>query len=236
MLSIARSLWRGVTWRTLLTVQAIGFGLALLQWSGNAAAFRAAVPPTWILVHFTLWSLSALFIVPATLRADEAVKRGARPVWAYLRGAAAAVLSALSITVVAACIALGYGRTWFHPQHLAPGMLSALYVKSLMEICFTGGLALLCRVNNHLARQILVHIHDVEERRTTLERRLTESRLAIAEAQMDPAELLRTLAAIRGDLEHSAPGADRRLDELILKLRRAMKRTVVAVEPGLVEP
>lgn len=236
MLSIARNVWRGVTWRTLLSVQAVALALALFQWSGDGAASRAAVPATWILVHFTLWALSALFIVPATLRADEAVKRGARPLWAYLRGAATALLSALSITVLAACVALGYGRAWFHPQHLPPGALSAAYVKTVMEMCFTGGLALLCRVNHHLARQILVYIHDVEDRRTTLERRLTESRLAIAEVQMDPAELLHALAAIRRDLERSAPGADRKLDELILKLRRAITRTAVAVEPGLVEP
>ena len=236
MLSLARNVWRGVSWRTVLTVQTVALGLALLQWSDEGAASRAAVPPTWILVHFTLWALSGLLIVPATLRADEAVKRGARPLWAYSCAMASAVLIALSITAVAACAVLGYGRAWPHSQHLQPGALSAMYVKSVMDMCFTGGVALLCRVNHHLARQILVYIHDVKDRRTVLERRLTESRLAIAEAQMDPAELLHALAAVRGDLERSAPGVDGRLDELILKLRRAMTRTVAAVEPGSVEP
>jgi len=236
VLRIESSVWSGVTWRKLLIVEAIALGLALLQWRGDGAAFRAAVPPTWIFVHFTLWALSGIFIVPATLRAGEAVKRGARPLSAYWRGAATAVLCALSLTIVTAYLALGYGRTWFHPQPLPPGAISALYVKSLMEMCFTGGLALLCWVNDHLVRQILVYIRDVEDRRTALERRLTESNLAIAEAQMDPEELLSSLAAIRGDLENCAPGADGKLDQLVVKLRRAMTRTVVASDPALVEP
>jgi hypothetical protein len=115
-------------------------------------------------------------------------------------------------------------------------LLWGLYVKSLMEICFTGGLVLLCRVNQHLAGQTLIYIQDLEARRTTVERRLTDSRLAIAEAQVDPAELLHALADIRSDLEHSAEGADDKLDALILKLRIAMRRTVTASEHGLAQP
>jgi hypothetical protein len=229
MLSMA--LWRGVTWKALLSVQAVAGGLALLQWSDTGAEFKAAAPSTWILVHFLLWGLSALFIVPATLRADEAVRRGARPFWAYLLGLATAVLAALSITAVVGCVVLGYGRTWSQPQPLPSGILTALSVRSVMDLCFTGGVALLCRINQHLVRQTLIYIQDVEDRRTVLEARLTDSRLAIAEAQMDPAELLHTLADIRGDLEHSAQSADWKLDELIVKLRGAMTRTVIASEP-----
>jgi hypothetical protein len=171
-------------------------------------------------------------IVPATLRADAAVKRGTRPLLAYSLGMAIAVLAALSITAVAACLVLGYGRAWYHPQRLPSGALSALYVRSLMDMSFTGGLALLCRVNQHLARQMLIYIRDVEERRTTLEGRLTDSRLAIAESQIDSAELLHALAEIRSDLEHPTLSADGKLDGLIVKLRRAMTRTVAAGEPG----
>lgn len=234
MLSMA--LWRGVTWRAVLSVQAVAAGLALLQWSDTDAEFKAAAPSTWILVHFMLWALSALFILPATLRADEAVRRGARPFWAYLLGMAAAVLAALSITAMVACVVLGYGRTWSHPQPLPSGILMAVYVRSVMDMSFTGGIALLCRINQHLARQTLIYIQDVEDRRTVLEARLTDSRLAIAEAQMDPAELLHTLADIRSDLEHSARSADGKLDQLIVKLRGAMTRTVVASEPEMVQP
>jgi len=233
MLKGARLFWNGVTWRKLLSAQAVAAALALLQWSGNDAAFKATVPSTWILVHFTQWALSALFIVPATLRADDAVKRGARPLWAYSLAMAISVLAALSITAAIACAALGYGRAWSHGQNLPPEMMLALYVKSTAEMCFTGGLALLCRINHHLARQALVYIQDMEERRTLLEERLTDSRLAIAEAQMDPKDLIRALANIKSDLEHSARSADGKLDELIVKLRRAMTRTVVASETGM---
>jgi hypothetical protein len=228
----ARVVWRGVTWRALLSAQALAFALALLQWRDYDAELRAAVPTTWIFVHFTIWALSALFIVPATLRADEAVKRGSRPLYAYSLGMVIAVLTALLITAAAACVALGYGRAWSHPQPLPSGALSALYVRSLMDMCFTGGLALLCRINQHLARQMLIYIQDIEERRTMLEGRLTDSRIALAESQMESAELLDALAEIRCDLEHPTLGADGKLDELILKLRRAMTRTVVAEEPG----
>ena len=232
---VARSIWAGVTWRKLLTAQAVALGLAVLEWSNNPD-FSALVPPTWVVVHFTLWALSGFFIVPATLRADQAVMRGARPLWAYLGGMTGAVLIALSITTVLACLALGYGRFWSHTQSVSPVILLALYVKTLMDLCFAGGLVLLCRVNQHLARQIAVNLQHAEDRRTTLERRLTDSRLAIAEARMDPAALLRSLAEIRSDLAQSGSSADGKMDELILKLRRAMARTVMASEAEITQP
>lgn len=234
-MSVAQPVSTGIPWRRYLTAQAVAFGLATLEWIGDDA-FRAAVPPTWIIVHFMLWGLSALFIVPATLRADRAVMRGARPLWAYLRGMTGAVLGALSITAVFGCLALGYGRFWSHPQSLPLISLVARYIRTLMDLWFAGGLVLLCRVNQHLARQIAVNIRDAESRRTTLERRLTDSRLAIAEARMDPAALLHALADIRGELAQSASRGDGKLDELISKLRRATADTVRAAESETIYP
>jgi len=233
-LSRTRPMWAGVTWRRLLTAQAVALGLAALEWSDNPQ-LAAKVPATWVVVHFTLWALSGLFIVPATLRADQAVAQGARPLRVYLGGMTRAVLTALSITAVLACLAFGYGRFWSHPLGLPAVMLLALYVKTLMDLWFSGGLVLLCRVNQHLARQIGLNLRHAEDRRTTLERRLTDSRLAIAEARMDPTALLRSLAEIRSDLAQSESGADAKMDELIVKLRRAMARTVMASESEIMQ-
>ena len=209
--------------------------MALLEWI-NDDEVRAAAPPTWIIIHFMLWGLSALFIVPATLRADLAVMQRAPPLWAYLRGMMSAVLSALSITALFACLALGYGRFWAHPQSLPSAALVARYVKTLMDLCFAGGLVLLCRINHYQARRIAINIQNAEDRRTTLERRLTDSRLAIAEARMDPTALLQALADIRHDLAHSASGGDGKLDELIAKLRRATADTMRAAESETIYP
>src|SRR5262249_34852267 len=160
--SVSRPVWQGVTWRRLLTAQAVSFGIAVLVWNGDNYDSRDSVPHTWIVVHFMLWATSALFIVPATLRADDAVAVGARPLWAYRRGMTIALLTALATTATLACLALGYGRLWFHPQNLPMVAISALYVKELMDLCFAGGLALLCRVNQHLARQIALSIERAE--------------------------------------------------------------------------
>jgi LytS/YehU family sensor histidine kinase len=68
--------------------------------------------------------------------------------------------------------------------------------------------------------------------RVRLEQQLIESRLATAEAQIDPRMLFEALREIRSSLARAEPQADTQLDRLIRRLRNALARTVVAGESG----
>jgi hypothetical protein len=62
-------------------------------------------------------------------------------------------------------------------------------------------------------------------RRVQLEGQLIESRLATAEAQVDPQMLFSALAEIRDGFSRSSPDADAKLDDLVQQLRNALTRT-----------
>ena len=66
-------------------------------------------------------------------------------------------------------------------------------------------------------------------------RQIVDSRLAAAEAQIDPAMLFRALGEIKGGFERSEPEVEEKLNRLIQTLRAALARTV-ANEPGSAAP
>ena len=64
-----------------------------------------------------------------------------------------------------------------------------------------------------------------------VERRLIESRLAAAQAQIDPERVLRHLAEIRNLYASARPGADERLEALIQELRASVAQGVDVIQP-----
>jgi sensor histidine kinase YesM len=88
---------------------------------------------------------------------------------------------------------------------------------------------MLVYLNRRLAQRMLEGVRGAELRRVQLERQLVESRLATAEAQIDPQMLFSALADIRLGLERASPDADAKLDGLVQRLRLALAGTVVAV-------
>ena len=73
---------------------------------------------------------------------------------------------------------------------------------------------------------MLERVQAAELKRVQLEGQLIESRLAMAEAQVDPQMLFSALEEIRDGFSHSLPNADAKLDELVQHLRSALARTV----------
>jgi hypothetical protein len=88
--------------------------------------------------------------------------------------------------------------------------------------------------NRRRATQILEGIRAAELKHVELERRLIESRLATAQAAIDPGALFASLASIRNLYATSAPSADRELDRLIEDLRDM--RVASGVAPAMRDP
>jgi sensor histidine kinase YesM len=84
--------------------------------------------------------------------------------------------------------------------------------------------------NQRTADRMLERFRSSELRRAQLERQLVESRLATAEAQIDPAMLFDALGAIKLGYMRGEERAEAQLNELIQTLRTALARTVNAPE------
>jgi sensor histidine kinase YesM len=74
-------------------------------------------------------------------------------------------------------------------------------------------------VNRRSAQRILEGVRGAELKRVQIERRLTESRLATAQAQIDPHILTRSLTEVRNLYKRGSPEADLELDALIQRLQ-----------------
>jgi hypothetical protein len=81
-------------------------------------------------------------------------------------------------------------------------------------------------MNRRTTERTLERLQAAELKRVQLEGQLIESRLAMAEAQVDPEMLFSALAQIRDGFSRSLPNADAKLDELVQRLRSALARTV----------
>jgi hypothetical protein len=209
----------------VFATQALGLAVAVMRslgaWESGAPAHRLATP-------FFMFQLGALFVLLATLCADEAVSRGARPARAYP--------VALLIASIITAVTQWYGRLWFGPSGMPIDAQGIRLVLAGLDVGLLGGLAMLAYVNRRIADQILEGVREAELRRVRLERQLIESRLAAAEAQVDPQTLFGALADIRNGFERAAPDADRRLGNLIQDLRAALARTTIPTEPGAGRP
>ena len=85
-------------------------------------------------------------------------------------------------------------------------------------------------MNQRAADRLLLNFRNSELRRVQLERQLVESRLATAEAQIDPTMLFNQLADIKLGFIHGEDRAEEQLNALIQALRAALARTVSAHE------
>jgi len=74
-------------------------------------------------------------------------------------------------------------------------------------------------------------VRAAELERVGVERRLIESRLAAAQAQIDPERVFRHLAEIRNLYASARPGADERLEALIQELRASVAQGVDVTQP-----
>ncbi len=205
-----------MTWRMLLTALMLAFCLNVIRWVQNSMQAPANFPTSSLVIT----NLGALLVMVATLAADEAIRRG---VSAWL-----ACLIALGTASVFTALGQWYIRAWLHLYTSVnkPGVPLPVQRTQMIfvacDVVVFGGFAMLAYVNHRGAQRILDGVRSAELERVLIERRLTESRLATARAQIDPNALFLSLEEIRCCYSQASPDADRKLDELILRLQTAV--------------
>jgi hypothetical protein len=225
MTEFIRAVARSITWRRVITAWLLGFVMFLVRTLGFVGQ---DVPSTVPASGLVITNLMALLVLLAALSADEAIHRGVRPWLAVV----------VPLVLASVCTALGqwYIRAWFHFYSAInrPGV--PIEVQRTMMIyvaCDTlmfGGFAMLAFLNRRNGERILDGIRGAELRRVQLEQQLTESRLAMTRAQIDPSALFESLGEIRSLYASAAPHADRKMDELIQRLQDSVTDNAVAGE------
>ncbi len=209
---------RALRWRTLFALEVLG-QCAILVESTEDFLFG-----TWFghpSLHYASMALNVLLLIPVGLVADALVARGARERYVYTT----AVFATWPVAFLSTCT-----MEWLYLRVFAvpPGVPNLFWKAAFMtsnHLYIYGAFALLVYFNQRMADRLLENFRDAELRRVTLEQQLAASRLAAAEAQVDPRRLFDDLARIRGEFADDAPGAEDSLNDLIQSLRTAMGRT-----------
>jgi sensor histidine kinase YesM len=220
-------MWHGMTWRRILLTQAI---VALAVRVEN---FEYQLLGTWMghpSLQYVAMSLSAFVLLAVTLYADERVNRGARASLVY----PVTVLLAFPLTFI---VTGGVEEVYYAVLRLPQAAAEAhrwVFISTAEDIAVICAFGMVIYMNRRTAERTLERLQAAELKRVQLEGQLIESRLAMAEAQVDPQMLFSALAEIRDGFRSSLPNADAKLDELVQHLRGALARTVAIdrEEPG----
>jgi hypothetical protein len=211
-----RAVWSGITWRRVGLVLALG-QLDPLQWS---VGFQfPGVPFGKAHLEFAAAGVYSLLLLPVALYADEAMRRGARPGYVY----AATLLINPVLGCMVACLVL---RLYCFLYAIPLPEPRWGFLIAGIDFSVFGALGLMAFFYRRAAVRIVENLRGAELRRVELDRQLVESRLATAEAQVDPQMLFSALAQVKRSLQEGVPEAAGRLDELIQTLRAALTRAV----------
>jgi len=217
-----RAVWSGMTWRRILLAQALGQVAAILatvEWG----YFGEGIHHTSL--HFVFMSGYVFFLLPLALLADEAIRRGAPPRYVY---PALLLINPLIACAVAGAALWVYCALWSLPW---PAQRWG-FTEAGLHLSVYCALGLLVFMNRRAADRMLEGVRGAELRRVQLDQQLVESRLATAEAQIDPQMLFSALAQIKRGLEQGTPEAEEKLNQLIQTLRTALTRTIAVDKSG----
>ena len=207
-----------LTWRRVAITQCIVAVAVLLESFEYDLLGTGLGHPS---LHYVAMSVTAFTLLVVTLYTDSLVDRGANPRLVYPLTVAFAIPAAFAVTGLAQA---AYFAVLGVPQAVIDahrwGFLST--AEDIALICAFG---MVIYMNRRTAERMLEGLQAAELKRLQLEEQLVESRLATAEAQVDPGQLLAALATIRDGFSRSAPDAHARLDELVQQLRNALART-----------
>ncbi len=222
-MSYLRGIGKALTWPKLLTTQ------VLAQISVLMAAVEEGRWGQWMQhesLHNAAAAAAAFVLLVVALMVDEAMKGGAPPRRAFPIAIAISIVVSCAMTdLVLRCYELVF--------HVPPVVFK---VRIIMVVVYgvgfatVGAFAMLVYLNRRTTERMLERVRSAELRRIELEQQLVASRLAAAEAQVDPQMLFAALSDIRASLDREAPNADTKLDELVQRLRRALAGTVVAAD------
>ena len=210
----ASALWGRLTWRSAIVTQSLGALFALTDWleRGSIAS------PRLLAYLLCAQAVLALLAMLAALAGDEAVRRG----WKVLRAFVMVVLCASALNAAAQWILhTGFGD-------IVPGRGPAVIANDFFNVGVLWGTVLMVYLNRQSAARLLAHLRADELERAEAERRMITSRVAAAEARMDPVSVLRQLSEAREQFAAGHFGADARLEDLIATLRESVRRSVAA--------
>jgi hypothetical protein len=205
------NLLRSITWRAVLLTQLLGAVFALTPWLEEWGQPGQPYLPFSLLEQ----SLTALIMMLAAFAGDEYVRRG----WSVLRAFAVILVGAFGATAL-----LHWGMT----QLLGVSDPYQGFQQLLNSFLGAGaywGMPLLVYLNRQSAARLLATVRAGELRRVQAERRLVESDLAAAQAQINPAAVLEKLSQVRDLYEAASAEADRELELLIGELRETATRS-----------
>ncbi len=205
---------RAVTWRAILVTQTLGLMFAVFPWLEQ---WHQPTQPR-LLVSVLSQAITALLVMLAAFAGDESVRRG----WHVWRAFAVVALCASGANVLA---------QWLLSCALSAGSPEHSWLEILNDFLSVGGVwgtALMVFLNRRAAQRLLTRLRAGELERVQAEQRLLASRLAAAEAQIDPSALLRQLAGVRNLYATGQVGAEEQFEALITGLRETVARGATA--------
>ena len=212
--------WASFTWRRVLLTQLLAQIVAVFIGLDDFGYFGESIGHTSM--HFVTMSAYAFVLLPVAFCAEETVTRGARPIVVY------SILLVFINPLIA--VAIAGAMQWLYcvlfvvpwpPQRWG-------FTEAGSHLSIPCSLALLVYMNGRAADRMLEGVRGAELRRVQLDQQLVQSRLATAEAQIDPQMLFSELAQIKRGLEESQPHAEKQMNELIQTLRAAFASTAAA--------
>jgi hypothetical protein len=215
-----RAIWSGITWRRVGLVLVMG-QIVALPWSLYFKYFDESFGRAHL--EFAVTGLYSLLLLPVALYADEAMRCGARPHYVYP--------AILFINSILACTVAGFVLRFYCFWFAVPlPELRWGFILVGLDFSNYGAVALLAFFCRRAAERIVENLRGAELRRVELDRQLVDSRLATAEAQVDPKMLFGALAQVKCSLEEGVPEAEGNLDELIQTLRAALTRAAATMK------
>jgi hypothetical protein len=219
MIGRLRVALKPLTWRWYLGLQILG-QLPVLAYETEFPMFGS-----WMghpSLHSVAMVVAVTVLIGVGLLAEAAVDRGATPRLTYGLAMAAIIPVLVLSTVSSESL---YLKLFPQPQSRVQRFYWYSAISTSADMLAAAGLGMLVFANQRTAERMLRNIREAERRRTELERQLVESRLATAEAQIDPIRLFNSLAKIRGEYAEDSAHAEERLNDLIQELRNALART-----------
>jgi hypothetical protein len=210
-------------WRRIVLTQAIvALSVFVKSFEGKPLGSWMGHPS----LAYVATSLSALLLLAVTLYADSIVTRGASARLVY----PLTVLGAFPLTFIVTWSAEQLYCAVFSVPAAAAEAQRWKFISYAVDIALICAFGMVIFMNRRTAERMLERVQSAELKRVQLEGQLIESRLATAEAQVDPQMLFSALAEIRDGFSRSSPDADARLDRLVQHLRTALARTVAIGE------
>jgi hypothetical protein len=216
--------WRAIrarfTWRAVLTAQALAQAVVLVAAMEDQGRWG-----TWMgrpSLHNVAAGSTALVLLILAFAVEEYMARGASARRSYPLAIALALVCSWAMSYL--CLVIFEAA--FHAPPI-PVLIRRFAVLSYgISFASAGSFAMLVYLNRRTAQWALERVTLAELRRVQTEREVVESRLAAAEAQIDPQELFDALAEIRADLARGAGSADLKLENLVQRLRQALAGTI----------